>query len=328
MAFPEMGDSVAEGTVLEWRVQPGDTVAVDDLLVEISTDKVDAEVPAPVAGTVAEILVEPDQTVQVGTCSAASRPGRGAPAGPVQPAAEPASEPAADLRSRAGRGTAANATPWRPAWPSAHGLDPSTPRGHRPARARDQGGRARRDGGQRRARRGRAGAGRGGATEPIRGPAATLVRFMNESRSIPTATSFRTLPVDALDARRKELKAAGKQALLHAPDRLGDRAGRARDWPVMGHAYAEEDGKPQRVVPGGRQPRPGRGRGAKGRQPLARRPGAPRRRRDGLRRLRRALRRAGGRRARQHARGRTPTRAPTSRSPTRAGWARWPRCPA
>ena len=64
--LPEMGDSVAEGTVLEWRVAPGDTVAVDDPLVEISTDKVDAEVPSPVAGTVQEILVEADETVPVG----------------------------------------------------------------------------------------------------------------------------------------------------------------------------------------------------------------------------------------------------------------------
>ena len=55
-----MGDSVAEGTVLEWRVQVGDPVAVDEPLVEISTDKVDAELPSPVAGTVAEILAEPD----------------------------------------------------------------------------------------------------------------------------------------------------------------------------------------------------------------------------------------------------------------------------
>ena len=49
-------------------------------------------------------------------------------------------------------------------------------------------------------------------TVPIRGPAATLARFMDESRSIPTATSFRTLPVDVLDARRKELKAAGRSS--------------------------------------------------------------------------------------------------------------------
>ena len=62
VTFPEMGDSVAEGTVLEWRVKVGDSVAVDDPLVEISTDKVDAEVPSPVAGTITEILVEADQT--------------------------------------------------------------------------------------------------------------------------------------------------------------------------------------------------------------------------------------------------------------------------
>ena len=52
-----MGDSVAEGTVLEWRKKVGDPVAVDEPLVEISTDKVDAEMPSPVAGTIAEILV-------------------------------------------------------------------------------------------------------------------------------------------------------------------------------------------------------------------------------------------------------------------------------
>ena len=51
----------------------------------------------------------------------------------------------------------------------------------------------------------------GAEVKPIRGPAATLARFMDESRSIPTATSFRTLSVDVLDARRKELKAAGKK---------------------------------------------------------------------------------------------------------------------
>ena len=51
----------------------------------------------------------------------------------------------------------------------------------------------------------------GAELQPIRGPAATLARFMDESRSIPTATSFRTLPVDVLDARRKELKSVGKK---------------------------------------------------------------------------------------------------------------------
>src|SRR4051812_29672788 len=85
VAFPEMGDSVAEGTVLEWRVKVGDSVAVDDPLVEISTDKVDAEVPSPVAGTISEILVEADQTVPVGSVLCRIAAGARAPNGPVPP---------------------------------------------------------------------------------------------------------------------------------------------------------------------------------------------------------------------------------------------------
>ena len=107
VAFPEMGDSVAEGTVLEWRKQVGDTVAVDDILVEISTDKVDAEVPSPVAGTLSEILVQADETVAVGTVLCRIAAGAGAaPAapGPVAPAAEPkATAPAARRSRRAAR---------------------------------------------------------------------------------------------------------------------------------------------------------------------------------------------------------------------------------
>jgi multifunctional 2-oxoglutarate metabolism enzyme len=72
---------------------------------------------------------------------------------------------------------------------------------------------------------------------------------MNDSRSIPTATSFRTVPVDMLDARRKELKAAGKKlSFTHLIAWAIVQA--ARDMPVMGHAYAEQDGKPQRVTSG------------------------------------------------------------------------------
>src|ERR687885_1675914 len=67
ITFPQMGESVSEGTVLEWRKQVGDTVEADEPLVEISTDKVDAEVPAPASGTLVKILAEPDQTVSVGS---------------------------------------------------------------------------------------------------------------------------------------------------------------------------------------------------------------------------------------------------------------------
>ena len=64
--MPAMGDSVAEGTVLEWRKQEGDSVEADETLVEISTDKVDAEVPSPAAGRVVKIYAAEGDTVAVG----------------------------------------------------------------------------------------------------------------------------------------------------------------------------------------------------------------------------------------------------------------------
>jgi multifunctional 2-oxoglutarate metabolism enzyme len=83
VTFPQMGDSVSEGTVLEWRKQAGDPVEAEETLLEISTDKVDAEVPAPVAGTVAEILVAPDETVSVGAVLCRIAPGAAAAAEPL-----------------------------------------------------------------------------------------------------------------------------------------------------------------------------------------------------------------------------------------------------
>ena len=89
----------------------------------------------------------------------------------------------------------------------------------------------------------------GAELRPIRGPAATLARFMDESRSIPTATSFRTLSVDVLDARRKDLKGAGKKlSFTHLIAWAIVQA--ARELDVMAHSYAEDGGKPQRAVPG------------------------------------------------------------------------------
>jgi len=64
--MPRMGDSVAEGTILEWRAGVGDYIKASDTIVEISTDKVDVELPAPASGTVAELLVQEGDTVTVG----------------------------------------------------------------------------------------------------------------------------------------------------------------------------------------------------------------------------------------------------------------------
>ena len=58
VVMPQMGESIAEATVLKWHKQVGETIAKDETLYEISTDKVDAEIPAPASGTILEILVE------------------------------------------------------------------------------------------------------------------------------------------------------------------------------------------------------------------------------------------------------------------------------
>jgi 2-oxoglutarate dehydrogenase E1 component len=89
----------------------------------------------------------------------------------------------------------------------------------------------------------------GAGMKPIRGPAATLVRFMEDSRSVPTATSFRTLPVDALASRRADLKAAGRKlSFTHLIAWAVVEA--TKDMPVMANSFAEVDGTPHRVTPG------------------------------------------------------------------------------
>ncbi len=66
VTLPALGESVTEGTVTRWLKQPGDQVAVDEPLLEVSTDKVDTEIPSPVAGTLLEIKVQEDETIEVG----------------------------------------------------------------------------------------------------------------------------------------------------------------------------------------------------------------------------------------------------------------------
>ncbi len=96
ISVPEMGESVTEGTVGRWLKQVGDTVAVDDPLVEIETDKVTAELPAPAAGTLSAILAEEGTDVEVGTVVGQISVGAGATApAPSAPAPAPTPEPTA-----------------------------------------------------------------------------------------------------------------------------------------------------------------------------------------------------------------------------------------
>ena len=97
VTMPALGESVTEGTVTTWLKQVGDTVELDEPIVEVSTDKVDSEVPSPVAGVLLEILVPEDETVEVGTeiarigdASEASAPAAAPAAAPVEAPAAPA----------------------------------------------------------------------------------------------------------------------------------------------------------------------------------------------------------------------------------------------
>jgi pyruvate dehydrogenase E2 component (dihydrolipoamide acetyltransferase) len=91
VVMPELGESVTEGTVTRWLKKVGDTVDVDEPLVEVSTDKVDTEIPSPVAGTLISITAEEDVTVSVG--GELARIGSGAPAPKPAPEPKPAPKP-------------------------------------------------------------------------------------------------------------------------------------------------------------------------------------------------------------------------------------------
>ncbi|MDH4278917.1 MAG: 2-oxo acid dehydrogenase subunit E2 [Acidimicrobiia bacterium] len=104
--MPQLGETVTEGTITRWFKSVGDTVSQDEVLFEVSTDKVDSEVPSPASGTITEILVPEGETVDVGTVIAVVSDGAEAPAEPPAdtapkaapepaPAPEPAAQPAA-----------------------------------------------------------------------------------------------------------------------------------------------------------------------------------------------------------------------------------------
>jgi pyruvate/2-oxoglutarate dehydrogenase complex dihydrolipoamide acyltransferase (E2) component len=102
--MPQMGVSVAEGTIVGWKKQPGDAVEADEPIVEISTDKVETEVPAPGGGRLKEILVETGETVDVGTVLATIEPPAASVAAGEAPSAPAAEAPAAGGEQRPSAG--------------------------------------------------------------------------------------------------------------------------------------------------------------------------------------------------------------------------------
>src|SRR5690606_19182245 len=91
LVMPKMGESIMEATVLKWHKQPGDTVKMDETVLEIATDKVDSEVPSTAAGTITEILFKENDVVPVGTVIArVDSAGSTTTAAPAQTVAQPA----------------------------------------------------------------------------------------------------------------------------------------------------------------------------------------------------------------------------------------------
>ncbi len=113
--LPALGESVTEGTVTRWLKQVGDEVAVDEPLVEVSTDKVDTEIPSPVAGVIEKILVEEDEDVEVGAPLVVIGDGSGGGGGDDQPAAEQAEDAATEASAPEDTGEAAEEAEQAPA---------------------------------------------------------------------------------------------------------------------------------------------------------------------------------------------------------------------
>jgi pyruvate/2-oxoglutarate dehydrogenase complex dihydrolipoamide acyltransferase (E2) component len=83
IVMPQLGVSVVEGTLVLWRKEPGDRVEADEAICDVSSDKIDSEIPAPASGRIVELLVEVGDTVDVGTVIATME-AEGAPGAPSQ----------------------------------------------------------------------------------------------------------------------------------------------------------------------------------------------------------------------------------------------------
>src|SRR3954470_1792053 len=146
VSLPALGESVTEGTVTRWLKQIGDTVAVDEPLLEVSTDKVDTEIPSPVAGTLLEIRAAEDETVEVGAVLAVVGSGSPSTAAaaeqvePPQPAQQPEAEQADAQQAQAQQAEAQQPAAEQPAaeqpaaeQPEAQRAEPEQPAAAEPA---------------------------------------------------------------------------------------------------------------------------------------------------------------------------------------------------
>src|SRR5438105_9486103 len=294
VTLPEMGESVTEGTIAKWLKQPGDQVREGEGLVEVTTDKVDAEVPAPASGTLVKILAEAGKTVAVGAALAeiaVGADGDGAsqkaatasttPPTPRPPGSDGGKE-APTLPSPVNGGgkktSPVEVTEGAELLAKAKGVDLTSIKGSGP------GGSIRRRDVVEAVERHQAAptlpSPASGGSEiapakeeqkkgpalpspaqsptgsiPLRGAAAALVKYMEESLQVPTATSFRTVRVDVLDQRRRQLtqsvQAAGRPEKISYTHLVAFAITRAvKDVPSMAVTFDRVDGNPARVARG------------------------------------------------------------------------------
>lgn len=272
VTLPEMGESVTEGAIVEWRKRVGDWIDEGDTLVEVTTDKVDVEVPATASGVITALLADEGATVAVGAAlaeidPAAPKPAAGAAPPPkaaaVASAAPAKPAPAAASNGSAARTGAGRATPRARDYARMHNLDLTSVKASRPdglvsrfdvIRASAYG-EAKPAGGS--------GAVAVNLPPPpaeaqittLKGPQAALVGYMEQSLTIPTATSFRTLGVGMLERKRAELnaslKAAGRSEKISFTHLIAYAIARAgREMPELAATFRREGGVPQRVEAG------------------------------------------------------------------------------
>ncbi|HEV2261426.1 MAG TPA: 2-oxo acid dehydrogenase subunit E2, partial [Candidatus Rubrimentiphilum sp.] len=269
ITLPEMGESVTQGSIVAWRKQPGEFIAEGDPLVEVTTDKVDVEVPATASGVVKKILVAEGDTVAVGAVLAeidTATKGDSAKAPSTPAAAKPAATAPVAQPPPKGNGAPAAVR---------GGEIVATPQARRAARQLEVDLRAVRGTGPNGLilREDVDRAGTAGVTKvqpqlaplpplpaqakvtPLKGPLATLASYMEQSLAIPTATSFRTIAVDTLDGRRRDLNAAIKAAgrsekvsFTHVIAFALIRA--AREMPFIASHFRRDGDRPVRVEPG------------------------------------------------------------------------------
>ncbi len=266
VTLPEMGESVTQGSIVEWQKREGDYVNEGDPIVNVTTDKVDVEVPATASGVILKIVAAEGATISVGaplaeidanaqpTAQTGSAKVNGAKA-PATPAAAVAQAPsrtgqaiataqARRLAKKLGidvariRGSGpdglivrADVLQQAPSLPVVSSTPATAPQPQLPALAPET------------------------KVTPLKGPAAALAGYMEQSLTIPTATSFRTLPVDVLDARRKELvnslKNAGRSEKVSFTHVIAFALVRAaHELPFITHHFRRDGDRPVRVEPG------------------------------------------------------------------------------